>query len=151
MAADIGTRNQPPAEQAMAIKNFSTDCVEESWSEYTLDRAVVAWRRSPERFVPTFGQLKECVRVAGQAGGPTHFREMRHALAKLAGMTKPKEAEKPAMSEDEIIASIANMEREKAANMVYRENREPRFWGRFDEMLLKGMRDKLAAMQKAVA
>lgn len=135
LAANVGTRNQPIAEQAHVIKSFAQDCVEERWSEYTLGRAVIAWRRSNERFMPTFGQLRACVQEAGQKGGPRHYAELLESLKKRAGVAKlPKEL--PNASRDEKRKLFEKLKADKARGYAVRSDGRQRPWLPIDEQTL---------------
>lgn len=147
LAAVMGSRKMPAAEQAYVYSTFATDVVTAGWSLSQLDRACGAWRASSERFMPTFGQLKAVADEARVYAGPfwlgqlTKVSEPPVAYAPPAKIPKPKP--KPLVTADELKARIARMEREKASNSVPRNSGGSTPWGRFDEIMLSGARARL--------
>ena len=148
LAANVGSRNLPPAEAVHVIEAFAQDCRDEGWSEYTLDRAVIAWRRSSERFMPTFGQLRACVNDARQKGGPTQYREMLEMLEKRCGKAKPIEGP-IGMSRDELLARINHMKIERSQGYKIKPGGAQSDWHILDEKLLGALESKLKNMESS--
>lgn len=145
LAAIVGTRNQYQSEQVYVIEAFVEDCIEERWSEFTLSRAIVAWRRSSERFMPTFGQLRACLQANGQMGGPRYYSRVLQILEKLARNSGYLVLEN---SPDEIIqieATVSKMKAERKKGRKQKPCGRSSHWNRADELFLKGLEDKLAA------
>lgn len=148
LAANVGSRNLPPAEAVHVIEAFAKDCREEGWSEYTLDRAAIAWRRSSERFMPTFGQLRACVKEARQKGGPSQYREMNEMLNKLIGSqaTKTIPAEQKNDLEDRK-AHVAKLLKDKARGFSVKLDGSHRTWLPIDDRLLKSIQENIERME----
>ena len=154
LAANVGTRNQDVAEQAYVIKAFVVDCIEEGWSEYTLDRAAVAWRRSNERFMPTFGQLRACVKEAGQKGGPSQFREMHDMLITHSSHKTEVAKDKSGadgMDLQELQAFILRLEKGKASGSYVGPSGKTFRFMPTDAMMLAVLKTRLARLKEVAA
>jgi len=145
MAAILGDRNRPTAETAYVTATFCDDVLNAGWDESLLDRAASAWRAAGERFVPTFGQLAKVASEAKVQGGRFHLQALRRVIDPpriVANLDGPKANAAPAdesMTLEQTLERIGVMETQKSSGLVDRANREPRSWGRVDEMFLRGL------------
>ena len=160
LAAVLGSRNMPPAELAFVQRCFAEDAEGAEWTASQLDRAARLWRNSPERFVPTFGQLAAMAHDARIDSGPRHLNAL-HDLTRPPRPPRPETPPSPpsppptlAEIHGEELASlresVAKADAERAANRIERDGRPPREWGRIDEMLHTAMKSRLADLEARI-
>lgn len=151
MSSVHGVANKPLAEQAHVIEVFVQDVHAVGWSQYTLDRAVVAWRRKGERFIPTQGQLALALGEANGISAQKVYRDMHAQMSAAAGEApnpNKKTHEPPKMSRDELVMAIARKKADKARGYsIARETGKKRPWIRhLDEPVLASLERKLEAL-----
>lgn len=150
LSAALGTRNMPEAELAFVQKCFAEDAQDSGWSLSQLERAARAWRgQTGERFVPTFGQLSELVSEAKIVSGSHHLRGLHHIITPPLVIEPPKPKPKPdpkALARQELPqlkARLAVMEKQREQNRVERDHRPDREWGKVDEIMFKGLQERV--------
>jgi hypothetical protein len=150
LSAALGSRNMPDGELAFVQKSFAEDAQDSGWTLSRFERAARAWRgQTGERFVPTFGQLTELVAENKIMSGPAHMRALYRVITPPPVIEPPKASPPPdprdvARNElPELKARLAVMERQREQNRVQRDNRPDREWNRVDEIMIKGLRERV--------
>lgn len=150
LSAALGTRNMPEAELAFVQKCFAEDAQGSGWSLSLLERAARAWRgQTGERFVPTFGQLAELVNETKIVSGVHHLRTLRQIIDPPPAIESPKPKPKPdpkALAREELPhlkARLSVMEKQREQNLVERDHRPDREWGKLDEIMFKGLQERV--------
>lgn len=80
MLATMGIRNMSDGEKAYAATAFGEDVEAAGYSAFELHEAVAVWRRSAERFMPTFGQMHAKAVEARAETGRQRLEMLRHAV-----------------------------------------------------------------------
>lgn len=157
LAAILGDRKRPANETAYVTATFCEDALNARCDASYLDRASGAWRAAGERFVPTFGQLAKVADEAKLQSGRHHLQALRRVIdpPRIAGnLGGPAITEKPSddsMTLEQTLDCIAKMRAQKTSGLVDRDGREPRQWGRVDELFLRGLHARRDAFQEAGA
>lgn len=153
MTVNHGVKNQMEGEYDKVISDFVGDVHAVGWSAYTLDRAIIAWRRMGKEFMPTQGQLALAAKEAGGTPAPRAYDEFMKDLHRAGGipLAPPKTEEKKTgvegMTRQELQAFILKLEKGKIAGEYPTASGRMLRFTKHDAMMLEKFKVRLAKMQ----
>ena len=152
MTVNHGVKNQMDGERKKVVKDFVSDVHGVGWSAYTLDRAIVAWRRLGNEFMPTQGQLNNARTEAKQESALKVYDELRKDILKLSGAT-PKPKELPSQDKNNLEdrkAHLAKLKADEARGYAIKGDGKKRPWiGHIDGLMMKNIEEGIARMESA--